>query len=308
MLLIIDISHDSVTVSDFDMLRFRPASTERYSLIDFYDTNAILDHHFRQGLTFIPEACCIVCNAINTGKWVIPTHNPQMRLSVPELKAQTGIKKVYFLSPAEALSFSALVPEAGGTQHLTGSDNLAGEGIKLTVETRDRFSCSLLSRNSGRWQSSRICCNEPALTSDDAAITGFMHHYGYDALLNERGLVLLNGFFCARNDQQAEYLTYSDVLKDSDRNKQQERKAATDAYFNLLSRFFLQVQDRASVHGQDITFIVHTTQPDLFAVNYRQYVATLSDNSPVHSVYLNASETPRLYGAAAWVSQPGLPG
>lgn len=133
-----------------------------------------------------------------------------------------------------------------------------------------------------------------------------MHHYGYNALLNERGLVLLNGYLCARNDRQAEYLTYSDVLKDFNGNKQQERKVATDAYFDLLNRF-LQVQDRTSVHAHDIAFIVHTT-PDLFALNYRQYVVALSDNSPVHSVYLNASETPRLYGAAAWVSQSGLLG
>lgn len=302
MLLIIDISHDSVTVSDFDMIRFRPVSIEHYSLMDFYDINSILDHHLRQGVTFVPEACCIVCDAINAGEWVIPSHNPQMRLSINKLKTQTGIKKICFLSPAEALSFSALVREASGIQHLTGSENLTGEGIKFTVETRDRFSCSLLRQNSGRWQASRIVCNEPVITPDDTAITGFIHHYGINALLNERGLVLLYGYFCARNDRQADYLTYRDVMMNFTGQNQQERKDAINAYFNLLSRFFSQIQERTSVKAQDMAFIIHTTQPDLFAVNFRQYVTGLSDNNPAYSVYLHSSDSPRLYGAAEWAS------
>lgn len=60
--------------------------------------------------------------------------------------------------------------------------------------------------------------------------------------------------------------------------------------------------------AQDLAFIIHTTQPDLFAVNFRQYVAGLSDSNPAYSVYLHPSDTPRLYGAAEWASHKSLPG
>jgi len=300
LLLIIDVSHDKVTVSGFDILRFRPVSVAHYSLMEFCDIRTVLQHHFRQGSSSVYETCCIVCDAIYSDEWIIPVHNPQMRLSVSELKTQAGIDKICFLSPSEALAFNSQIKDDADLQHLTGPDNMEVNPIRFTAEIRDRFSCSLLTaKETGvRGYTDRIICDEPLLTTDDEALNGFMHCYGNGALLNERGLVLLYGYFCARNNIRADYQTYCHVLSGSPGNDEPVRKAAMSAYFNLLNDFFLQVQQRVCANEQDAAFVIYTTQPDLFAVNFRQYTSAISDSNPAYSVYVNLSETPRLYGAA----------
>lgn len=298
--LIIDISHDSVTVCHFDMRRFSPAVTESYSLMDFVDIQTALDHHFRQRSSFVYEACCIVCDAIYTDEWIIPAHNPQMRLSISRLKTYSHISKVFFLSPSEALSFSALATEAGLLQHLTGPNNITGNPLRFAVETTGRFSCSLFTGNlnSGRWYSGCIHCDEPQITINDAALTGYMHDHGNSVLLNERGLMLLYGYFCTGSDRRADCQTYSDVLSGTSGHDEPARRAAISTYFDLLGRFFLQIKQQTFADDQDAAFVVHTSRPDLFSVNFREYIAAAPDFNPVYSVYLNSSATPRLYGAA----------
>lgn len=300
LLLIMDISHDKVTVSDFDILRFRPVSVAHYSLMDFCDIRTVLQHHLRQGSSSEYETCCIICDAIYSDEWIIPAHNPRMQLSVSELKIQTGIYKICCLSPSEALAFSSKVKGDGVLQHLTGPDNRDDTPIIFTAEIRERFSCSLFTgeETGGTGYTDRIILDDPLFTTDDIALNDFMRRYGNGALLNERGLVLLYGYFCAGKNMQAGYPTYRDVLSGSPDNDEPVRKAALSTYFTLLNDYFLQVRQRVCANEQNTTFVIHTTQPDLFAVNFRRYTAAISDSNQSYSIYVNQSETLRLYGAA----------
>lgn len=300
LLLIVDISHDKVTVSDFDILRFKPVSVAHYSLMDFCDIRTVLQHHFRQENSSGYEACCIVCDAIYSDEWIIPAHNPRMRLSVSEMKTQTGIYKICCLSPSEALAFSSKVKDDSVLQHLTGPDNRKGNPIVFTAEIQEQFSFRLFKgkETGGTGYTDRIILDEPLFTTDDVALNDFMRRYGNGALLNERGLVLLYGYFCAAKNMQSGYLTYRDVLSGSADNDEPVRNAAMSAYFTLLNDFFLQVRQRICANEQNTAFVIHTSQPDLFAVNFRQYTAAMSDSNQSYSVYVNQSETSRLYGAA----------
>jgi len=302
-LLILDISHHGLSVSEFDLKAGSSLRPEHYSFMDYRDIHAAIEDCFRQGLGRLPQACCVICDAIITPEWLVFSHNPQMRLSVQWLKSLLGLKQVTFMSSADALACSAPVIQKNGfMQHLTGEDSLYTGNTVLTVEIGNTLRCRLLSKRNDVWLLSAVHSNEANFISDEPALNDFIYHYGPRALLSEKGLVLLYGYFCALGGKSVECLTFADVLMERSPNTKQETDAAKITYFKLLFHFLESKCTAADETGQGVAYAIYSSQPELFATYISQYTTATEAEAFTLSVYVNRCVMPRLQGAAAWIS------
>lgn len=303
-LLILDISHNGLSVSEFDLKAGSSSRPEHYSFMDYRDIHAAIEDCFRQGLGGLPQACCVICDAIITQDWLVFSHNPQMRLSVQWLKSSLGLKQVTFMSSADALACSAPVIQKNGfMQHLTGEDRLYTGNTVLTVEIENTLRCRLLSKRNNAWLLSAVHSNEADFISDEPALNDFIYHYGLRALLSEKGLVLLYGYFCTLSGKAVECLTFADVLMERSPNTKHETEAAKMAYFKLLFHFLESIRTAADETEQGVAYAIYSSQPELFATNISQYTTATEAEAFKLSVYVNRCGMPRLQGAAAWISR-----
>ncbi|MDK9838551.1 hypothetical protein [Klebsiella michiganensis] len=297
-LLIVDISHDRVVIAEFDMALRLPVYTEQYSLMENRNAGTILAGHFGGTRQSSAETCCVICDALRSGEWIIPFHDPRMRFPENTLKALTGIKNLFLLSPAEALAFSTLMPEDQRMQHLAGEDLLGGSDMNLTVELDNAVACNLLSLGAGGWEHHRINCDPEALPGIPF-LQDFIHHCGVRLLLSERGLTKLHDWVCIRNGRDAQGLLSADILADHGGADEETLGLTAEHYFTLLHGFigYLRSILKNNVHGPAV--IICTSRPAEFELCYRQHTAS----SPGLPVYLIRNDTPRLYGAVAWFRQ-----
>lgn len=297
-LLVIDISHDSITFSEFDMQTCRPEYTENYSFMDRRGSEEILTGHFLRHRHHNPVECCIICDAITTDKWLIPVHNPQMFLNIGSLKAETGINRVSVLSSSTALSFSALLPHENELIHLTGKDILSSAAPKFILKLDNVMSCSLLSYENENWTSHGLSGNYQVQT-DEPFLQEFISQYGAHILLSERGLALIYNYVLIQRGKGAEIAFFGDVLQGGRDAMQEETRIASDIYFKLMGQYFDSLHDCSRYNHENPAFLIQTTQPAAFRERFWQ---TLSGQCS-HSVYLMRNPHSRLYGAVAWVRQ-----
>lgn len=297
-LLIIDISHDSITFSEFDMQTCRPEYTENYSLMDHRGTEEILAGHFLRHRHHTPVECCIICDAITTDKWLIPVHNPQMCLNIVGLKAEAGINRVSVLSSSTALSFSALLLHEDELIHLTGKDILSSAAPKFILKLDNVMSCSLLSYENDNWTNHGLSRNYQVQT-DEPFLQEFISQYGAHMLLSERGLALIYNYVLIQRGKGAESVFFGDILQGGRDAIQEEARVASDIYFKLMGQYFDCLHDCSRSNHENLVFLVQTTQPAAFRERFWQ---TLSGQC-LHSVYLMRNPLSRLYGAVAWVRQ-----
>lgn len=297
-LLIVDISHDRVVVAEFDMVHRLPVCTDQYSLMEFRDVDAVLAVHFGRTRHSATETCCVVCDALRSGEWVIPFHDPRMRFTENTLKALSGIKNLFLLSPAEALAFSTLMPAEQGILHLAGEAALSGSEMNLTVELDNGVACSLLSSGARGWEHHRIT-GEPEALRDIPFLQDFIHHSGIKLLLSERGLTKLHDWVCIRNGRDAQGLLSTDILAEQGGEDEEARELTAEHYFTLLQGFIGYLRSVLNSKGHGPVVIIRTSSPSEFERRYRRHAAA----SSAAPVYLIRHDTPRLYGAAAWYTQ-----
>lgn len=297
-LLIIDISHDSVVIAEFDRERCCPVYTEHYTVMEYRDTGAILAEHFGRTRHDTAETCCVICDALRSGEWIIPLHNPQMRFSENSLKLLSGSRQLFLLSTSEALAFSTLMPAEQHMLHLSGKDLIDVCGLRLTVELDNAVACNVLSSGTGKWKHRRVT-DEPEALPYIPFLEDFIHHYGVRFLLSERGLTTLYDYFSIRNGKEAQGLMSADILTDHTRKDEEAYGLATEHYFALLQGFFSYLYSGLHNTGPGPVFVIHTSSPAGFKKFYRQH----APHSSAFSVYLIRNTTPRLYGAAAWYRQ-----
>lgn len=297
-LLIVDISHDSVTIAEFDRERCCPVYTEHYAVMEYRDTDAILADHFGRTRHDAAENCCVICDALKSGEWIIPHHNPRMRFSENTLKILSGSKQIFLLSSSEALAFSTLMPAEQYMLHLAGQDLIGECGLRLTVELDNAVACNVLSSGTGRWEHHRVT-SEPESLPYISFLEGFIHHCGVRHLLSERGLTMLYDYFSIRNGKDAQGLMSVDILTDYTREDEETYGLATEYYFALLQGFFNYMHSVFNNSVPGPVFVIHTSSPAGFEKFYRQHAPRFS----LFSVYLIRNATPRIYGAAAWCHQ-----
>ncbi|AXF64622.1 hypothetical protein DVA44_11135 [Leclercia sp. W17] len=63
-LLIVDISHDSVVIAEFDREDCRPVYTEHYPIMEYRGTGAILAEHSGRPRHDTVDTCCVICDAL----------------------------------------------------------------------------------------------------------------------------------------------------------------------------------------------------------------------------------------------------
>ncbi|EOZ9299964.1 hypothetical protein ACQYD2_004325 [Enterobacter hormaechei] len=297
-LLIVDIGHDRVVVAEFDMVHGLPVCTDHYSLMEYRDVGAVLAVHFGRTRHSAAGACCVVCDALRSGEWIIPFHDPRMRFTEHTLKVLSGIKNLFLLSPAEALAFSTLMPAEQGIRHLAGEDVLSGSEMRLTVELDNGVACGLLSSGAAGWEHRRFT-GEPGALPGIPFLQDFIHHCGIRLLLSERGLTKLHDWVCIQSGRDAQGLLSADILAEQGGEDDDARGLTAEHYFILLQGFIGYLRSVLNNKGQGPAVIIRTSRPAEFARCYRRHAAP----SCAAPVYLFRHDTPRLYGAAAWYRQ-----
>lgn len=297
-LLVIDISPDRVIIAEFDRTLRLPVYTEHYSLMEYRDAGSVLAGHFGGPRQRSAETCCVICDALRSEEWIIPFHDPRMRFRESTLKALSGIKTLFLLSPAEALAFSTLMPEEQQIQHLAGEDLLSGSGMNLTVELDNAVACNLLTRGAGGWVHHRMT-GDPDVLPGIPFLQDFIHHCGVRLLLSESGLTRLHDWVSIRNGRDAQGLLSADILAEHGGADEETRGLTAEHYFALLHGFFGYLRSVLKPDVDGPVAIIRTSGPGEFGHCYRQHATS----SPPLPVYLIRHNTPRLYGAAAWYRQ-----